>query len=82
MEVLDTLEEVPAPSKRYDYAAIAKAYNSMDVGRALRLERVYNITSFRQTLERRGVTGEDAQVYQRGNHCFIKRLTDTEMRVG
>jgi hypothetical protein len=76
MEVID---EVPAPVKRNDYSAIAAAYNGMAIGQAVTMPRVYNITLFRNTLARHGLSVEDAQVFQRAKACFILRKSEAVM---
>ncbi|MCY1361516.1 hypothetical protein D9M69_481840 [compost metagenome] len=51
----------------------------MSVGSTLRMDKVYNITTFRQALERRGITAGDATVFHRGNKCLITKQTDARM---
>lgn len=80
MNSMQVVEEHPNPVKRHDYEQIAEVYNGTEIGQAVRLDRVYNTTLFRQALERRGLTAADAAVYQRGDYCFIARKTETQMR--
>lgn len=77
MEVIDA---VPTPVKRHDYKAIAKAYNKMPVGKALKMPRVYNITLFRKTLAGYGLKEADANIFQRNNACFIERKSEALMQ--
>lgn len=78
MEILE--QQAPNPLQRIDYRKIAETYNSMEVGKVMRLESVYNITAFRRSLERRLPAG-NFDAYQRGKKCFIKRITSVPMEV-
>lgn len=77
MEVIDAVQ---APVKRHDYQAIAKAYNEMPVGKALKMPMVYNITLFRKTISRYGIKEVDANIFQRGKACFIERKSEVLMQ--
>lgn len=79
MDILEDNSAVPAPKARIDYRAIAEKFNGMEVGKTMRLPKVYNITSFRRNLENR-VKPEAINVYQRDGSCFIKRLTSEQMQ--
>ncbi|CAD5377404.1 hypothetical protein OF001_U20331 [Pseudomonas sp. OF001] len=69
----------PAPHNRIDYAEIVDVFNKTYVGGKFRIPKVYNVTLFRNNLLRRGLTADDISVYQRGDHCYIQRLSDAVM---
>lgn len=80
MSAIELVEgNAPSPVNRIDYAEVADVYNKTFVGGKFRLPKVYNVTLFRNNLLRRGLTPQDIAVYQRGNHCYIQRLTDAVM---
>lgn len=67
--------------ERIDYAAIATFYNNnLQVGEALQIEPVYNITLFRRALNGRGVTsGKDFEAFGKGGKTLVKRLSMARM---
>lgn len=71
--------DAPAPVKRIDYVELAQHYNALEVGKSLKLGRVYNTTLFRQSLLRRGLGEGDVHVYQRRGSCYITRKSETLM---
>ena len=71
--------DAPAPVKRIDYVELAQHYNALEVGKSLKLGRVYNTTLFRQSLQRRGLADSDVDVYQRKGSCYITRKSETLM---
>ena len=69
-----------SPLHLLDYAKIAKNYNSLAIGGAVVMDKVYNITSFKAALARRGVTvNVDFQAYNVRGETLVKRLTSTRM---
>jgi len=80
MDVIEVDQDAPTPVKRNDYGVIADRYNEIEVGQALRMSKVYNITLFRRTLARFGLSPADTSVYQRGGHCFIQKKSETQMQ--
>lgn len=80
MSAIEIVEgAAPDPHNRIDYAEIVDVFNKTYVGGKVRIPRVYNVTLFRNSLLRRGLTAADISVYQRGAHCYIQRLTDAVM---
>lgn len=80
MSAIEIVEGIaPAPQNRIDYAEIVDVFNKTYVGGKFRIPKVYNVTLFRNTLLRRGLTAKDIAVYQRGDHCYVQRLTDAVM---
>lgn len=65
------------PSKLFDYAELARLYNQAELGASVKLdERAYNITLFRKSVARRGVTpNEDFKVFNSGGDTYVQRLT-------
>lgn len=69
-------DNAPRPMARLDYGSLTERYNDLAVGQVLRIERVSNITQFKQALSRRQLEeGKDYRAYQKGKHCYIKRLS-------
>lgn len=73
------VEEDRGPQNRIDYAELVDIYNKTYVTGKIRIPKVYNVTLFRKSLLRRGLTEKDLAVWQRGQHCYIQRLTDAVM---
>lgn len=71
--------EAPRPQARVDYDELASAYNLQQVGGTLRIGKVTNVTNFKKALHRRGLSPGDYEAYQRGRHCFLKRLSEKTM---
>lgn len=77
---MKTTEDRP---NRIDYGDIARRYNELEKGCALRIPRVYNITHFRAALERRGLLHRaDFKASVKGRQCIIKKLSDARMNGG
>jgi hypothetical protein len=74
------VEDLPAPTKWLDYDEIATLYNTIAIGQAVKIKKVYNVTLFRQAIERRGLSSADVHIYQRGS-CYIERKSDTPMQM-
>lgn len=84
--------ETTAVHQRIDYNEIADWYNlKTPVGGALKRERVYNITLFKNALARRGLvvnkdfravtkTTLNEKTEQEETHTYIVKLTSTPMR--
>lgn len=77
--VEDEGELTPSQS-RTNYADVAVSYNSLELGEAVRLKRVTNITNFKKALERRGIKeNTDFKAFHRGKHCVLRRFTRKKM---
>lgn len=69
--------------ERIDYNAIADFYNRLQVGEALQIEPVYNITLFRRALANRGVKIDvDFDAFGKGGKTLIKRVSMARMTKG
>lgn len=80
MEIVDTPADVK-PLQQVDYTKLVTYYNNLEIGQAVKLDKVSNITLFKNALSRRGVkVGTDAQAFTHGDHTFVKRLTTVEMK--
>lgn len=75
-------QDVPASKEQtntqIDYERIAKVFNKMRPGQAMKLPKVYNITSFRRNLARRAPPSA-FEAYHREGHCYVKRLSEVGM---
>lgn len=78
---MHTVEHAKGPSaEQIDYAALATHYNALQIGGAVVMDKVYNITLFKRALERRGVVhNTDFQAYNADGKTYVKRLTITRM---
>lgn len=66
-----------------DYTLIATRYNQLEPGRVMDLDKVSNVTNFKQALQRRGIkAGEDFALSQpkRSERLLIRRLSERRMR--
>ena len=71
------------PLARIDYDKIADNYNRLEVGGAVIIDKVYNITLFKQHLERRGLSSNtDFYAFNKGDETCIKRLSQACMTKG
>lgn len=63
-----------------DYVKLAEYYNALEVGGAVEMDAVYNITLFKQALERRGVVETtDFTAFTKHGKTLVKRLTQADM---
>lgn len=80
MEVINDMNGVNGLS-RIDYEGLVETYNGLEVGAAVKLDPVYNITTFKQALVRRGVrNGVDFQAFNRHGSTYVKRVTTVPMK--
>lgn len=67
-------QESREPRTPIDYVELAKAYNALEIGGAVVLPSVYNITNFRQRLIHRGLENQvDFTVFNKGGETLVKR---------
>lgn len=79
---METVSEKDQPKgiNRIDYAKLADYYNQNEIGEAVSMDQVYNISIFKESLERRGlVRDQDFVAYTTGGKTFVKRLTSVPM---
>lgn len=71
----------PPKGRNYiDYDLLKSQYNLAPLNHSVVLDRVYNITTFAQRLENRGLRkGYDFQVNNVGKNCYVTRLSNAEM---
>lgn len=63
-----------------DYEKLADFYNALEVGGAVEMDAVYNITLFKEALERRSVVSEtDFSAFNKDGKTLVKRLTQAAM---
>ena len=63
-----------------DYATLAEFYNALEVGGAVEMDAVYNITNFKEALGRRGlVHGTDVSAFSHSGKTLVKRLSQAVM---
>lgn len=75
-----TKEDAQKERERIDYSAIADFYNRLQIGEALQIEPVYNITLFRQRLAKRGVEADkDFEAFGKNGKTLVKRLSAARM---
>lgn len=66
--------------ERIDYNAIADFYNTLQIGDALQIKQVYNITLFRRALSNRGVVlNTDFDAFGKDGNTLVKRLSAARM---
>jgi hypothetical protein len=59
-----------------DYTKLAELYNALEVGGAVEMDSVYNITNFKEALTRRGlVMQKDASAFNLNGKTLVKRLS-------
>ena len=75
-----TKAEAQKERERIDYDAIADFYNTLQIGEALQINPVYNITLFRRALGNRGVKiNIDFDAFGKGGKTLVKRLSAARM---
>jgi len=64
-----------------DYDKLAKLYDKAEIGQAVELDRVYNITIFKSILNKRyGLEHDvDFNAYNVGDKTYVKRNTEANM---
>lgn len=68
------------PRASIDYKKLAELYNSLEVGGAVEMEPVYNITLFKDALGRRGVVLDtDFSAFNKDGITLVKRLSMAAM---
>lgn len=73
-------QESREPRTSIDYVELAKKYNALEVGGAVVLEPVYNITNFKAALERRGLASQtDFNAFNKGGETLVKRVSQAVM---
>jgi hypothetical protein len=71
--------EERTPNTPIDYSKLADFYNRLEIGGAVEMDQVYNITLFKQAIERRGLGLGDFQAFNKGGKTLVKRLTQALM---
>lgn len=75
-----TKEDAQKERERIDYSAIADFYNRLQVGEALQIEAVYNITLFRKRIVKRGLKADvDFEAFGKNGKTLVKRLSTARM---
>lgn len=74
----------PTPAKAsIDYDRLRELYNEAPVGGGVEMDRVYNISLFKQALVRRGlVPGKDVDAFTSGEQTIVKRTSTAVMTRG
>lgn len=73
-------QEGRVPRTPIDYNKLAELYNALEIGGAVEMDPVYNITNFRQALCRRGlVTQVDFTAFNKGGKTLVKRGSQATM---
>ena len=76
MKIVSKRDAKPKEKKTVDYKKLAEFYNRCEVDEAVELEKSYNVTLFKKSLSLRGLTPDiDFQAYNKGEKCYVKRLT-------
>lgn len=72
----------PKPMQPIDYGKLAMLYNQIDeIDGYVELDQVYNITLFKQALERRGVvSGKDFIALNRKPYTYVIKKTLNSMQ--
>lgn len=69
-----------APRTPIDYAKLAEFYNALEVGGAVEMDAVYNITNFKEALGRRGLALKtDVDAFSHSGKTLVKRLSQAVM---
>lgn len=69
-----------APRTPIDYVTLAEFYNALEVGGAVEMDAVYNITNFKEALGRRGlVLKKDVDAFSHSGKTLVKRLSQAVM---
>jgi len=73
-------EEGRSPRTSIDYGKLAELYNALEIGGAVEMDPVYNITLFKDALARRGLVNlEDFSAFNKDGRTLVKRLTQAAM---
>lgn len=63
-----------------DYTKLAELYNELEVGGAVEMDAVYNITNFKEALVRRGLALQtDVSAFNHNGKTLVKRLSQAVM---
>jgi hypothetical protein len=80
MKIVSDQASGPKERKTVDYGKLADYYNRCEDGDAVELEKVYNITLFRRSLDLRGITqGVDYQAFNKDGKTYVKRISKVRM---
>ena len=73
--------DAPKERKTIDYSLLADHYNRCEVGGAVEMDKVSNVSLFKKTMGNyRGLTADvDFQAYNKGGKTYVKRLTMARM---
>lgn len=73
-------QEGREPRSTIDYTKLAEFYNALEIGGAVEMDTVYNITNFKVALSRRGLVNQtDFTAFNKGGKTLVKRLTQATM---
>jgi hypothetical protein len=72
--------EERTPNTPIDYNKLADYYNRLEIGGAVEMDQVYNITLFKEAVERRGIRREvDFLAFNRDGKTIVKRESQAPM---
>lgn len=72
--------EERSPLVPIEYNKLADLYNRLEVGGAVQMDKVYNITLFKKALARRGVVIDtDCSAFNKDGKTLVKRLSQAVM---
>lgn len=73
-------QESREPRNPIDYVELAKTYNALEIGGAVEMDAVYNITNFKEALCRRGLASNaDFKAFNLNGKTLVKRLSQAAM---
>lgn len=73
-------QEGREPRTPIDYTKLAELYNALEIGGAVEMDLVYNITNFKEALARRGLVQQtDVNAFTLNGKTLVKRLSQAVM---
>lgn len=80
MKIVSEKDAGPKERNVVDYAKLADYYNRCEVGQAVELDKVNNVTLFKRSLDLRGIKrATDYQAFNKDGKTYVKRLTQVRM---
>lgn len=80
VQILKPDELYSKPRVKIDYVKLAQYYNLAQIGGAIAMDTVYNISLFKEAVGERGVmNGLDFEAYNSNGKTYVKRLTGQTM---
>lgn len=76
MKIVSDKDAKPKGRKTVDYAKLADYYNRCELGEAVEMDKVSNVSLLKNALNNRGIASDtDFQAFNKDGNTYVKRLT-------